>query len=187
MGEVVMHGMSRLSEGDLRAAAAYLTHPDPKHAGGGPPMPSRRRTFPSWRPIDRSRNRVHPGSAMQGLLPILVRFGSVVLLVLAGLAATQAAAQAMGHGAHCAERVAIAGPSIDAGHADAHVGEHGSDAGASHDGTHGPCTAHQCAGPLLVNAEIGGSYRLTRVLAGRACDTIPAIFRPEAIQRLPKV
>jgi hypothetical protein len=123
---------------------------------------------------------------MRNLASILVRFGAVILLVLSGLAGTQAAAQGMGHGAHCAERAAIDGPSMDAGHAGTHVVPHASDDEVSHDGTHGPCTAHQCAGPLLVDAEIDGSYQLARVLAGRSSDTIAAIFRPEALKRPPQ-
>jgi hypothetical protein len=123
---------------------------------------------------------------MQYLASILVRFGAVMLLVLSGLASTQAAAQGMGHGAHCAERVTIAGPAIVTGHADAHAHGHGADDEASHDGTHGPCTVHQCAGPLLVDAGIGGAYRLARVPAGRSSDLIPAVFRPEALQRPPQ-
>ncbi|UWQ19745.1 hypothetical protein [Jannaschia sp. M317] len=110
----------------------------------------------------------------------------MILLVLSGLAGTQAAAQGMGHGAHCAERAAIEGPSVDAGDADTHVVPHASDEGVSHDGTHGPCTAHQCAGPLLVDAEIGVAYLLARVPAGRSFDTIFVIFRPEAPQRPPQ-
>jgi hypothetical protein len=115
-----------------------------------------------------------------------MRFVAVILLVLSGLGGTQAVAQGMGHGAHCAEHMVNAGPSTEAGHADAHVGEHASNEEASHDGTDGSCTAHQCAGPLLVEAEIVGAYLLTRVLAGRAFDTVPAIFRPEALQRPPQ-
>jgi hypothetical protein len=123
---------------------------------------------------------------MRNLASILVRFGAVILLVLSGLAGTQAAAQGMGHGAHCAERAAIDGPSVDTGHANTHVVPHASDEGVSHDGTHGPCTAHQCAGPLLVDAEIGVAYRLARVPVGQASDTIAVIFRPEALQRPPQ-
>ena len=149
-------------------------------------MPGRRRTFQSRRPIDRSRGRAHPLSLMRYLASILVRSGAVILLVLSGLAGAQAAAQGMGHSAHCAEPVTIAAPSAEADPAGTHAHGHGSDDEASHDGAHGPCTVHQCAGPLLVAAEIGGAYRLARVPAARAADLIPAVFRPEALQRPPQ-